>query len=144
MDSLENVPFTELIPNRFSNSLKYVLILCRVVIISQFLNNGLTLQAPYWNLSSKIIFNLMLTKSFRQNVSDLMVKILPPLVIEKPFMCYLWFNFFFCSRKTGILLFDRNKSIIKILLNKKKFYTIEHLYHSLKVSAISDGIRWNL
>ena len=119
MDSLENVPFTELIPNKFSNSLKYVLILCRVVIISQFLNNGLTLQAQYWNLSSKIIFNLMLTKSFRQNVSDLMVKILPLLVIEKPFMCYLWFDFFSVLEKLGSCCLIETSQSSKYCLTKK-------------------------
>ena len=87
MDSLENLIFTELISNNFFAVAWNTLCL-------KFLNNGLTLQAPGYKLSSKIIFKLVLTKSFSQNVSDLMLKILLPLVIKKPFMCLLWFYFF--------------------------------------------------
>ena len=44
-----------------------------------------------------------------------MLKILLPLVIEKPFIRYLRFDFFFfCSRKTEMLLLGRNNPNIKI------------------------------
>ena len=58
-------------------------------------------------------FELALTKSFSQNVSNLMLKVLLSQVTEKTFMCLLRFEFFSCSRKTVILLFDGNKSVIK-------------------------------
>ena len=40
-------------------------------------------------VNSKITFKLVLAKSFSQNLSDLMLKILLPPLIEKPFMCLL-------------------------------------------------------
>ena len=42
-----------------------------------------------------MIFKMVLTKYFSQNVSDLILKISMPLVIDNPFMCLLWIDFFF-------------------------------------------------
>ena len=74
----------------------------------------------------------MLTKSFGQNVSDLILKILLLLVIEKLFMCYLQFEFFFCSRKTAMIGFERNKWLAKEI-SKPMIICIMTI----------DGIRWN-
>ena len=38
-------------------------------------------------------FQVGVDKSFSQNVSDLRLKILLLLLIEKPFICLLWFDF---------------------------------------------------
>ena len=85
MDSLENVIFRKLIANKFIAVVWYTIwFRVELLLYQKFLNNGLILQALGWKLSSKIIFKLLvLTKSFNQNVSDLMLKILLPLVIWK-------------------------------------------------------------
>ena len=48
---------------------------------------------------------LVLTKSFSQNVSDLILKILLPLVIGKLFMFLMWFEFFILFQKNSDPIF---------------------------------------
>ena len=77
---------------------------------------------PREMLSFKIIFKLVLAKSFSQSLSDLMLNISLLLVIELDMIlsllcvCCDIILLFFCSRKITSLLLDRNKSIFKKLL----------------------------
>ena len=119
MDSLASLIFTGLILNKFLAIGWNTFWFCvELLLYPTFLNNILTLQASGETLSSKMFFKLVLTKSFSQNVA-----IWPDaedIVASnnwKTLQVFAVIWIFLCSRKTATLLFDRNKSIIKVLLS---------------------------
>ena len=61
---------------------------------------------------------LVLAKSFNQNVSDLIWKILLLLIIEKPFMCLLLFEFFSVLEKLQSCCFIETNQSSKYCLAK--------------------------
>ena len=115
MDSLASLIFTGLILNKF---LAIGWFCVELLLYPTFLNNRLTLQASGEKLSSKMFFKLVLTKSFSQNVAiwpD--AKDIVASNNWKTLQVFAVIWIFLCSRKAAILLFDRNKSIIKVLLS---------------------------
>ena len=79
--------------------------------------------------------------------TDLMLKILLPLVIENPFTCMLWFEFFFSvlEKLRSCCLIETSQSS-KYCLAKdiSKPLSICTITQTVKVSVISNGIHWNL